>query len=604
MAEYFITAKIVFETALHVGSGKGNEPTDAPIRRGHDGRILIPGSGIAGSLRSTATRLAPRLGFTKCQSLLKESEQDKNKPCACTACQLFGDVNPVEKPANKNWPEANASRLWIYDAFTNKDSATFVRDGVGIDRKYGHAVEHAKFDLEIVPRGTEFNLSMRLFYSGLDHVIEENIKLLLTATLAEWVNGRGQLGGNVSRGLGQFQLEDLTYAQPNFKTSNDLIDYLKAQDRVKACQPDTKWHETYLAKARASLKERKKSGRSQTVAGSFIKLSFDLNFDELFLQNDPLVAMLSGFDHAPLIEKLEDDGFGNPVLAGSSIRGVLRHQAGKIIRTLYTHYCLENEPQPAQAFLVNCPSCSVLEDERGEALASCVSRPHSKKNEDKHHEWQEKDFCLTCQLFGNQERGSRLLIQDAVWQKEGSVHWQAQDFLAIDRFTGGGLDGAKFDAAPLSKAKFRTTITLQDPAQWELGLLALLIRDLAEKQITIGFGAAKGYGRVQAQNCQWEVGYITKSDLEEENMDLFSTLNTDASGIYTVAIAQAEDWLPTKLQSLAEEWVLHFNKVVNTFNKSEFLDSLLVDTFFDKEDGTGLSATGQLYGRSRAEILA
>ena len=87
--------------------------------------------------------------------------------------------------------------------------------------------------------------------------------------------------------------------------------------------------------------------------------------------------------------------------------------------------------------------------------------------------------------------------------------WQAQDFLAIDRFTGGGLHGAKFDAAPLVKARFNASLTLHDPLPWELGWLALLLRDLVDGQITIGFGAAKGYGRVQATHFNWEIGFIT-----------------------------------------------------------------------------------------------
>ena len=45
--------------ALHIGSGEANRRSDAPIRRDAQGRPYIPGSSLAGVLRSTAEDLAP-----------------------------------------------------------------------------------------------------------------------------------------------------------------------------------------------------------------------------------------------------------------------------------------------------------------------------------------------------------------------------------------------------------------------------------------------------------------------------------------------------------------------------------------------------------------
>lgn len=583
MDEYFVTANLVLETALHIGSGKGEEPTDAPVRRMGDGRLLIPASGIAGSLRATATRLAPRLGYKECQTLLPDKQQDNKKPCGCAVCQLFGDVHPAEN--------ASASRLWIQDAFADADSPVFVRDGVGINRVSGHAAKNVKFDYEVVPRGTAFPLAMRLIYETDVKVgIEKDTKILLTAVLIEWEKGRGQLGGNIARGLGRFRLDGLAFTQPQLGSAADLTAYLKASDRASVSQPVPHWPDALLKAARAKRVDRQGNGRAQSIAASFVKVSFSLQFTDLFLQHDPLTALISGFDHAPLIEKITDDGLGNPVLAGSSLRGVLRNQAGKIIRTLYTNYCLDNEDDPVDAFLYNCPACNVLEDNRVAPIASCNSRLDVNEDKERHHEWQEDDFCLTCQLFGNQERGSRLQVQDGVWQEADRTIWQAQDFLAIDRFTGGGLDGAKFDAAPLVNAQFQTAVTLHDPAEWELGLLVLLLRDLADKRITIGFGAAKGYGQVQAADFVWEVGCLTDNDAAA-----FPTLTAVDSGVYQVSENKPTGWLPDAWQDMAEGWVKAFNKTVETFTKPPDLQALTVDTFFGHD-------TAELYGRSRAEV--
>ncbi len=607
MPEYFITAELVLDTALHIGVGKGGAPTDDPVRRAGNGRLLIPGTAIAGSLRAAATRLAPRLGLAACRALLNKQQQDadKEKPCGCPVCQLFGDVNPVEKPAGfqGDWQDAAASHLWIQDAFAAADTATYVRDGVGIDRVSGHASKNVKFDYEVAPRKTAFHLNMRLAYNldaetqQVDGDMAQTMEMLLTAVLLEWQAGRGQLGGNISRGLGRFRLRDLAWKAPQLGAAADLTAYLKASNRSDVSQPVDGWPDTLLAAARS------RRAPQAAVGGTFLTVAFDLQFKDLFLQHDPLTAMLSGFDHAPLIEKITDDGLGNPVLAGSAIRGVLRSQAGKIIRTLYTNHCLPDDltdvaavKNAASAFLRDCPSCNVLEDENDQAIASCVSRLDNAQEQNRYYEWQEDDFCLTCRLFGNQERGSRLWIQDAVWQKPDGVSWMAQDFLAIDRFTGGGLEGVKFDAAPLTMARFQTAVTLRNPAKWELGLLALLLRDLAEGRITIGFGAAKGYGRVQASGFSWQVGYLTPDDVAQ-----FSALTTAVdSGIYDLSTNDADSWLPADWLETADGWVSEFNNTVKAFQKPGHVSELKIDTFFDKE--TGLSEVGKLYGRSRVEV--
>lgn len=593
MIEYFINADLVLQSGLHIGSGKSSGVTDDPVRRSGDGCLLIPGRAIAGSLRTTATRLAPRLfgDEGRCQSLLPTEKQQPDKPCNCLVCRLFGDVHPVEKSAEQpdDWDPAHPSQLWVYDAFAPAASQTFVRDGVGIQRQTGHAAENIKFDYEVVPRQTQFKLTMRLAYQlGKkeetpipDRSTEQKVQQLLVATLAEWAAGRGQLGGNISRGLGQFKLENLTFTTPKLDSADALISYLQGEDVTSLRQAVPNWPEEPLAAARQKIVAR--GGNNAAVASSFLTISFDLTFADFFLQNDPLTAFLSGFDHAPMIEQLSKDGLGNPLLSGSSLRGVLRSHAEKIIRTLYTDFCLKNAGSMAAGdrFKQNCPACDPLVRDKSESLASCITRLNDAELS-KYHEWQEGDFCLTCQLFGNQERGSRFWVQDAHWQAGKSVEWQAQDFLAIDRFTGGGLDGAKFDAAPLVGAVFETAVTLHNPAVWELGLLTLLLRDLSDGRLTVGFGAAKGYGRCHASNIQWHVGYLQPADATDFPSELDKV--AENSGIYRLATLGAEAWLPPEesWQEKANGWVYTFNNTVTQFERAkEYIEKLEADSYFN-----------------------
>ena len=628
--EYFISATLQCDTALHIGVGSGHDAADSPIRRTADGRIHIPGRAIAGSLRTLATRLAPRLGMAPCDALLtakeiddraktrsqaKEETEEGGLPCGCPVCTLFGDVNPVDHTWQRKdgtEVESKASNLWVYDAGimlpneqdekANEENParlhTYVRDGVGIDRRTGTAAPNVKFDYELVPARTEFALRMRLTLNQED----ETAVMLLAVTLSEWQQGRGQLGGNVARGLGQFHLNDLACGHTAIKTADDLFHYLLADVQQTQAQPLTDWPGQQVQAARAIRVNRSEKGRERAIAGLYCQVAFTLRFTDLFLINDPVTALLSDFDHAPLVEFMTYDGVGPALISGSSLRGVLRSHAEKIARTLATNhwYQWHNLQQSYQDFTAHCPACDVIISEKDAPLASCDGRLDISPSQ----EAPEDAFCLSCHLFGSQRRGSRLWVQDAQLDEQnlGASDWQAQDFLAIDRFTGGGVHGAKFDAAPLYKARFKATLTLHDPLPWELGWLALLLRDLADAQLTIGFGAAKGYGRVQAANFNWEIGMITPTDLNGGGEICFpQNIHTQStpSGLYDRVTVQPNgtNWLPDAWQTTAQAWVDAFNNKVRTYQRHEKLEQMQADTFFTED---GRSPTQ--YGPSRVEV--
>jgi CRISPR-associated protein (TIGR03986 family) len=78
----------------------------------------------------------------------------------------------------------------------------------------------------------------------------------------------------------------------------------------------------------------------------------------------------------------------------------------------------------------------------------------------------------------------------------GTCRTPRQDFVAIDRFTGGAADGAKFDACYADRPTLKSRLTLDliglEPP--DIALLALGLRDVCEGKVTFGFGASKGYG--------------------------------------------------------------------------------------------------------------
>lgn len=589
----YITAKMILDTALHIGANKGGEPTDAPLRRSGDGRLLVSGRALGGSLRTLGTRLAPRLGLSPCQTLRPPGQRSSGKPCGCTACRLFGDIYPVDpENAQASDPISEASRLWVYDATLAADTATYVRDGVGIDRVRGAASSQIKFDYEIIPAGTVLQLRLRL--EEKEGVLAEELLLLLAAILAEWEAGRGQLGGDTARGLGRFHLEDIRWGRRPLVTADDLVAFLASDDPFDGLEVDEELSRSLLQKARQVIGDSHQAVTADMpVAASFVTAAFTLRFKDLFLSNDPLVALISGFDHAPLVEMVHspDEGAGRPVLAGSSLRGVLRAHAEKVARTLATDRWLDDGPE---RFLEHCPACNVLQRHESLPLASCDARLTLPDSE----ETPADALCLICRLFGSQRRGSRLHVRDAVWLGPSPAEegWKAQDFLAIDPFTGGGQNRAKFDAAPLKGASFRAEVTLHDPEPWELGCLLLVLRDLAEGHLTVGFGAAKGYGRVHTTEWQWTMGYLSAREADRLGVPPVEAIE---DGLYRLVVgvpAQGE-WLAPAWQKAGADWIESFYKAATEFTGGEQWQGYQDDSFLTA-DGTLVS----LYGRARTEV--
>lgn len=544
MNERWIVAELRLDTALHIGKGKGNKPTDSPLRRTGDRRLVLPGRAIGGALRTTATRLAPRLQLLDdrdslvCKSL-KPGDEDGpvvREPCQCLVCQLFGELYPNELDSEEGG--GRASRLWISDAFIRADPQTHVRDGIGLMRDRGTAARNVKFDFETAPPGTTFRMRLRVVEDDNDASAEPTARArLLAATLSEWEAGRARLGSGAARGLGAATLCDVRHLRTAMSSADDLLDYLKAHDPSSVGQDDAEFWQVALKEAREAVSA---ASENIPVARGFISVEFTLEMEGPFLSNDPLVGLLSGFDHAPQLT-VAVGRTGEPLISGGSLRGALRSRAEKIARTLWSLRW------PSELdFLARCPACLPLARHPLEPLSNCDSRIQTPTTKEI---VSEDDMCLACRLFGSPRQGSRLWVDDANWAgpELNEKAWKAQDFLAIDRFTGGGQEGAKFDAAPLVDAKFTGRFTLHSPQGWELGWLALVLRDLCDGQIRLGFGAAKGYGLVRAKEMVWQLGTLTSSDfpgsVELLAGGVYSGIHLVATRTMAEMAPQLQDWL-------------------------------------------------------------
>jgi CRISPR/Cas system CSM-associated protein Csm3 (group 7 of RAMP superfamily) len=524
-----ILGSLESRTAVHVGTGRGGDVTDALCRRDAAGNFILPGTALGGAFRSLATRLAPVLfHVSPCKALQGSND---NKVCGCLVCRLCGEINPGEGDDESSG--GRASRLFVAHATAvlPSDRTPRIRDGVGIDRstRASASAGRVKFDLQSLPKGTTFALRLEL------EDFSEPQEQLLAAVLAEWQAGRGWFGGRTSRGMGAFRLCDLKVVERRCSTISAVVSFLKLDQPWVGAPVIDDWLSTRVQSIQVAAWNGSTANSSHDgVARNYVDFSFRLTTQGPFLTNDPVASVRGGFDHAPLLDIVGKQGA--VILPGASLRGALRSHAERIARTLATI-----ESKDLAEFLGQCPACNPNESRPNKPLANCDSLLRNAGVSGR-REVRPDQLCMACRLFGSTRMGSRLIVEDTVDDSAWSS--KVLDFLAIDRFTGGGKESAKFDAVAAWKPSFPVRLHLENAECWELGWLTLLLRDLAEGFINIGFGAAKGFGKTTIDNLSIGYGFLKDDEgpaieVPESPSGVFrvKTLNSGLDGF--LALQQA-----------------------------------------------------------------
>jgi len=550
MIKKIVTGRLKTLTGLHIGTGDATETTDSPVHRNVNGDIIIPGTAIAGALRTVATRIAPHLGYGKCIAL---EENPQPKLCDCLVCNLFGSIN-----IGKSSEDGKASKLWIYDAVLTNDIKASIRDGVGIDRETGASSRkaRAKYDFEVVPKDSVFS-----FKTALQDDVSEDEERLLSTVLAEWQNERGYLGGNIARGMGNIQLEEIKVFSINFSNVSMLMKFLKEDDEIKAADEEKDWLERNINDARQQVKNDIGIADNEYFYNSFAQIDLTLKFTGGFVINDILRSVQSGFDFCPKMEN------GKFIFPGSSFRGILRSHAEKIARSLVTL-----NSNNASDFLNRCPACNTFADKE-DPLTSCNAFLREYKLAHKNEEIKDDKLCLACQVFGSSFKGSRLYVSDGKMINSPKI--KIMDFLAIDRFTGGGKEGAKFDAIVLWQPKFKLRIFIENPKEWQLGWLMLVMKDLKEGLVSFGFGKNKWFGKATIEDETIKVGEISEIFIQG-GLEKGSSYE----GLFNTQILQLKEL--KKDSKPVELWIKDFYKMLSDFRRVNNLVPAS-DTYF-KDD--------------------
>ncbi len=496
---------LVTQSPLHVGGHGEDVDTDLPLARDGAGQLYVPGTSLAGALRELAER-------------------------------LFGESVIDELWGYQRDDRGHASFVVVDDAVI-EDSDTVVvevRDHVGIDREYGSAAEHIKYDRAILPRGTKLKLhiTVEIAQQEMRHqalAMLDALKLALEA-------GEVRLGAAKTRGLGHVRLIDAMLTEQIFGTRQGILATLRQANGAVVSQAD-------IDAARQAYLVQKRPRLTITIQWKPVgPLMVKAGFDGIAADTMPLVSGC--------------DGQVSLVLPGSSIKGAFRSQAERIVRTV------RGETGPKwlgglgrQKFLdaVGVELVNDLFGQRGERVAA-----------DDKRSWLPGLGALgVIDCFGQH----RLTVMQ--WQAiqaasddgqlrqalsaAGLQPWSQAYHVAIDRWLGSAAESMLYSVLEPHRTEWepltlevnlqRLPENLRLPA---IALLLLVIRDLANGRLPLGFATHRGMGTVQV------------TSLEVQGHDLDEAL----AGLCDIRLQDGRlTDLPSNLNSAWQQWVTQNQEV-------------------------------------------
>jgi CRISPR/Cas system CSM-associated protein Csm3 (group 7 of RAMP superfamily) len=487
-----VRGTLVLDTPTSLGSGDADSPTDLPLLRDSiSNHALLTGSSIAGALRNYLRER--KKGY---------QESDRRYDLAA---QLFGDLfaykdekDKTEKEKIKLREQDTQSLLIIDDAIGTKPIKAELRDGVKINGATGTAEDKAKYDLELLQAGTEFPLSFELLVER--EANEADLLKGLAIALSGLENHEISLGMKKRRGFGRCHVKEWQVWNFNLEDAGDRNLWLNFEHWRTGFIPIFNVHTSITEALGIKLDINGDDKRDRFLIDAQFQLvgSLLIRSGQDSTGRAPDVVHLKS--HRP------DKSDSLPVLSGTSLAGVLRHRAERIVNTLGGNSTLVKE--------------------------------------------------LFGFVEGKEAKSSRLVVHEKVIEKATEL---VQNRIAIDRFTGGAYHGALFEEQPIfggDETLVTIELELRKPEGYEIGLLLLLLKDLWTSDLPVGGERSIGRGRLKGikadlihhhpQNPQqWEIS--------EENGTLHVTDKADKGGSGQSVKDTLEEFVKALLAHLGKE---------------------------------------------------
>lgn len=505
-SRYKITGELITMSPLHIGGLGGDIDSDLALAVNGKGEYYVPGTSMAGALRNWMEII------------------DKD-----TTDFLWGD--------NENYD--HASFVLVEDApIKLSRQLPEIRDNVAIDRQWGTAVEQMKFDRMILPRGVKIPLEITI---ERPYAKKYNQSSIIKLSNEEWHHyqfslcqllnalqqGQISLGAAKTRGLGKVKLYDPKVHKQEIGNFQGFLDYLEDKledDTHNWTNEGIEIQSDNLAKLEISIHWKSVSSVMVKAEGEGIAVD--------------ILPLVSGFN-----------GGITFVLPGSSIKGALRTQAERIIRTI-----LQEEP-PRIDDNSNKNFNDQIDLRLVKTLFGSPAKLDSNSQQLGYLGALSVDDCfakIPLNYWSEVENATdenslrNALDHNQLAQTQQAFH------VAIDRWTGGAADSYLYTILePMGVTWFPLNLSLDlhrlERKNYENEyypcsvLLLLTLRDLINQRIPLGFGTNRGFGAIEITKIDFKgIGNLKdltslnnleltqpKHDLSDMNQTLLNTLNRE-----------------------------------------------------------------------------
>jgi CRISPR/Cas system CSM-associated protein Csm3 (group 7 of RAMP superfamily) len=457
-----IVLDLRLDSAAHFGGGEG-AGLDAVVLTDQMGQAFIPGATVAGCLRA-------HLRWLLLPDDPTPAERDQLERRVIG--RLFGWVS-----GNADDPDAGfQSPLIVEDAYPRPGSEPRRerRDGVAIDARRGAAREQAKFDQEVLAAGAVFRVRLTLEVRSADDAAL--LRSLVNLLLIELAAGQVALGARTRSGYGRVRLIGCGIQEQGLLEwlEDDAPAIIDVDDGIISVldgPPDAARLGAIQLMIPADSEGSGYSRPTPRASRLRLRARFQLA-GPLLVRSVPAVAT------GPDVVQVKTNGA--PVVPGPSLRGIIRHRATRIARTLGT--------------AVNADAADA--DSRALRLVDELFGP--------------EHAAVSTGATSDLHAGRIAVGEHLLEQVRPYLHTRHRG----DRVLGGVLPGHLFTEEPVyagedarDGAAPHLQVTL-DVRAWKpehTALLLHVLRDLWLGDVPVGGGASIGRGRLRGIDAELEL---------------------------------------------------------------------------------------------------
>lgn len=516
------------ESPLVISSGHKNELTDSAILKDINGLPYIPGTSIAGVLRHAIGEEKARLFFGNkdaADAITDEnvtggkndahSQTTKGSEIIFSEAKLIGqDGKAIDGIIDTDTLNDDIKKFW--DKFQTLPRRNHVRiTPKGAADNKGHG----KFDEEIIYKGTRFAFDIEFLISS-----AEDKSNYLQEVLSELSRETFRIGGGSRSGFGKVKVVSIHKKEFNLRDEKDLKAYLEWQSRITE---HNDWDEMESPSLKFDADDTKQWIRYDLTLSPVDFFSFGAGIGDDDADSIPVrESFVKWGDESSQHQGCSTGRFieDSILIPAASLKGALAHRTAFYSNLMQSNF-IKIADGTADGNDAAKSGDYAMGRDKTEGVFDAVRLLFGHQDSDTlRAETNNNDTDATVkQTRKVQQKCGACLFTDIIEagntsDKDSGHECKVMNHICIDRFTGGGIDGALFSEKVIDgrygSPTFHTTIMVRKPTEdsaeygdFHKALLCFekAIDDINLGTLPLGGGSGRGHGVFRCAKSKTEL---------------------------------------------------------------------------------------------------